>query len=247
MNRGKLKATLFIVVFLLVVAVICSWLVSKDEEGGSNVPVVQVTPVPAIMTQSTPTPSPASSTAAAMTPPPSSGGNAGTPRPTPTPTPKPTPTPTPTPKPTPTPTPVPNQGGTTEAFVGRSLGSGNFVSDTSLMLYTTAEWAARTISPTEIQVTVTVRLTSLSLQSAETYGGLHISVGSQYQTLGTPGINYTSNENHVTTLGSATFTFGMSDGQSAVLPVNVMWEFNGSYHDMPIDNIECGGSITLAR
>ena len=95
MNKGRIKAVLLIVVFLLVVAVICSWLTGTDKkdeqpaditnppEESSNVIVID--------------PNGSQSTAPVTTPaPPASSAPVPTPTPVPTPAPTPTPTPTPT-------------------------------------------------------------------------------------------------------------------------------------------------------
>ena len=85
MTTGKIKAVLFIIVFLLIVAVAASWFVSRDEAAQAEAEAA------------------AAAAAAAA---------AHTPAPTPVPTPKPTPAPTPAPTPTPKPTPVPVYGET---------------------------------------------------------------------------------------------------------------------------------------
>ena len=85
MTTGKIKAVLFIIVFLLIVAVVASWFVSRDEAAQAEAEAAAA----------------AAAAAAAQTP-----------APTPVPTPKPTPAPTPAPTPTPKPTPVPVYGET---------------------------------------------------------------------------------------------------------------------------------------
>ena len=92
MKKGKFAAVLFIVFFLLAVALICFWLTSKDNAAE---------PPAADVSGSTGDGSSSGSTGTATTPTPSSA---------PTPTPTPAPTPTPTPAPTPEPNKLLNSG-----------------------------------------------------------------------------------------------------------------------------------------
>ena len=87
MTSGKIKAVLFIIVFLLIVAVLASWFVSRDETGAPAPEPAAVEAPPADDTLVVVTPEP---TAVLITP-----------QPTPVATPKPTPAPTPVPTPEP--------------------------------------------------------------------------------------------------------------------------------------------------
>ena len=111
MNSGKIKAVLFIIVFLLVTAVVASWFVSRDpaengDPAGASATIQPVDELPVVIT-----PEP---TAVLITPQPKV--TPSIPKQTPAPTPAPTPVPTPIPTPEPTPEPV----------YGVTLGEGSF-------------------------------------------------------------------------------------------------------------------------
>ena len=102
MRKGKIKAIIFIIVFLLVMATAITLLLDmekeKQEVQSLGYDPYKVTPVPTIAP--TVTPMPVSTIMPTPVPP--------TPAPTPTPTPRPTATPAPTPTPVPTPVPAPS-------------------------------------------------------------------------------------------------------------------------------------------
>ena len=241
MNREKLKAVLYIVVFLLVVSVVCAWLTARDTTTAAvtaetEQPVVW-TPVPAQAGEPTPTPVPASAQAVYTTPAPA----ASTPKPTakPTPTPAPTPTPTPVPTPEPTATPVP--------FTGTTIGSGSFSSSTGLPLNIVADWEAVTVNENQIEVTVTVKAISYTLYLTQLSNALNIQVGDQYASIGTPSLNVEGAGQNTSTLGSNIFTVTLHSGEVLTIPIAVEWHYNGIYSDTQIDSIECGGTVTLTR
>ena len=65
--------------------------------------------------------------------------------------------------------------------------------------------------------------------------------------LGAPAINYDGPAQRTSPLADYTFTVNLADGQSASLPLSVEWHFRGSYGEVQIDSIECGGIIPLSR
>ena len=113
MRKGKIKALLFIIVFLLVMATAIALLLDMEREKKEvqelGYDPYAATPVPTLAP--TVTPMPVSTIMPTPVPP------------TPVPTPPPTPVPTPTPAPTPTPVPV-----------GQVIGSGSFRSETGVPL-----------------------------------------------------------------------------------------------------------------
>ena len=141
--KNKLVAVLFIVVFVLLVAVIFSLL--NDGQDTTNIDDVRLnaTETQSPVVTALPTFAPAEATA----------------EPTllPLPTEAPTPTPVPTPTPEPTPTPVP---------VGTDLGSGSFESTSPVQgLNIVADWSAKTVDDSTVAVTVTVSTMSYSLHA----------------------------------------------------------------------------------
>ena len=232
MNKGRIKAVLLIVVFLLVVAVICSWLTGTDKkdeqpaditappEESSNVIVIDPNG-----SQSTPpvsTPAPAASAA-----------------PAPTPTPIPTPAPTPTPVPTPTPTPTPTYGD--------SLGSGSFKSDTGLPINLKADWSVKTVSASQVEVTIKVSVDSYAIHLQAVPYAVKLNVNGEYVSMDAPAVDYDGNAATNTVFGSKTFTANLPSGSSANIPVAVEWHFGGTYGGEQVDVIECGGTISVSR
>ena len=228
MNKGRIKAVVLIIVFLLVVAVICSWLTNTDKkdekpadntnppEESSNVIVID--------------PNGSQSTAPVNTP-------APTPVPTPTPTPAPTPTPTPAPTPTPTPTPQ----------YGDNLGSGTFKSDTGVPINLKADWSVKTISASQVEVTIKVSVDSYAIHLQAVPYAVKLSVNGEYVTMDAPAVDYDGSAATNTVFGTKTFTVNLSEGSSANIPVAIEWHFGGTYGGQEIDVIECGGTISVSR
>lgn len=238
MRRGQIKTVLFLVTFLLVVAVIFVWLTdgrdsSPTPSGGAD---VVYTP---------------SETAGINTPQPESPPvHTASPTVAPTAEPTPTPTPTPTPAPTPTPTPEPTAEPTP---TGVLLNSGRFVSDTGTHLNITVDWAAYTSGSGTVDVELTVTLNCYAITMGRVAKSLNVMVGGQYVSLDVPAVDYSGKEALSTPIGSHTFTLSLADGESNSFPVAVEWQFHGSYgkdeegNPIPVDVVECGGYIDLSR
>ena len=153
MTSGKIKAVLFIIVFLLIVAVLASWFVSRDETGAPAPEPAAVEAPPADDTLVVVTPEP---TAVLITP-----------QPTPVATPKPTPAPTPVPTPAPTPAPLFDiSPAITAGSYGDPLGSGSFSSSYGLGIDLVSDWSVSVVDAESVSVTVTV-----SVQSGTLYSG----------------------------------------------------------------------------
>lgn len=245
MPRGRARAVLFIIVFLLLAAVAATVLSGLDKtepepEPTAAPPVEIVTEAPAPADTPAPAPTPIPAATPAPTP---------APQPTPAPTPKPTaaPTPTPAPTPAPTPTPAPEPSPTPEPVpVGVSLGSGSFRSNTGVALNIIAEWSAVSADGNKAVVTVTV-----SCESASAYFSahqVHLLLGDKTSTLAQPAMEIEGNAKVRTPFGSSTFTLDLPDSGSLTLPLAVEWQCGGiTYSGVTLDVIECGGSITLSR
>lgn len=234
MARGKIKAVLFIIVFLMAAAIICNALMdlaeSKEPEA-TNDPFL-VSPTPETGSQSTETPVNTVAPASA------------TPIPAATTAPTVAPTPVPTVVPTPTPTLIP---AVTQAPSGQVLGSGSFKSQTGLPIDIRANWTATVLDSERVQVRVEVQLESYALQIAESYNSVNVSVGDQYASCSAPAVDYDGNEKLVTTLGTTTHTLYLAGGESEVFPLAVEYHFGGTYSGEELPVIECGGSIELSR
>ncbi|MBR0040241.1 MAG: hypothetical protein IJP64_02560 [Oscillospiraceae bacterium] len=228
MTSGKIKAVLFIIVFLLIVAVIASWFVNREdarraeaEAAAAAAAAAAVTPAP------TPEPTP-EPTAVLITP---------QPKPAPAATPVPTPVPTPTPAPTPAPTPVP--------VYGDLLGTGSFSSETGTGIDLSVDWSVNTVSADKVSVSITVSVLSRNVYSDPMPLGLH--VGDQYLTLTSNLVDYDGSDLTYHTLGAQSFTVTAPAGQTTSIPVEVSWHFAGTYgvYDVPV--IECGTYINVTR
>lgn len=222
--KNKITAILFIVVFLLVVAVVFTFFSSFDRDHSAPDATVIPTETPGITYMPEPTQS------------------VQTPEPT-----QPASTPVPTPPPTPTPTPSAEPEPTQPVSYGADLGSGSFKSDTGAKLNIHADWSARTVSATQAEVTVKVILDSYSLHLQAVSNSVNLNLGGQYVSLNAPAVDYDGSEALSTELASKTFTVELSEGQSDDLSLAVEWHFGGTYGDVELPVIECGGTISLSR
>ena len=238
MTSGKIKAVLFIIVFLLIVALVASWFVSREE---GREPVEEPV-VPASEAQGAPE-------EPAATAPPQPSAVLITPKPTPIPTPKPAPTPAPTPSPTPAPlfevTPAPSIS--PDFVVGETLGSGSFRSQTGLNIDLFCEWSVAVASAEEVTVTLTVGVSSYALHSRELPDGVLMNVAGQYVSMPSPAVDYDDNVLASHSFGTRSFTVKAPVGQTTRIPVEVNWQFNGSYGGTSIASLECGDAINVAR
>ncbi len=239
MSKGRIKAVLFIIVFLLVIAVAVNLLMDmqgerKADTTPTNDPYAN-TVTPSVETQPAletpqPTPAIAPSTAPAATPTPA--------------TPVPTVAPTPTPTPVPTATPEPVQPVIPQ---GEVIGSGSFTSDTGTPLNLRADWTATVLDSERVEVTVNVYLISYQIEVRELYNAVNVSVGDQYASENSPAIKWENNMRLETLLASTVHTLSLPSGSSASFPVAVQYQFGGTYSKVELPVIECGGTIELSR
>ena len=236
MNFGKVKAVFFILVFLLLLALVVHWALGLDaKKHAADIPedepeqtVITPPPVPEnpaepAQAQNTPIPAP--------TPVPQN-------RPAPTQAPQNNPAPTQAPAPTPVPTPTPMPS-------GQSLGSGSFRSETGTGLELICDWNAVSVEGNKAEVTLRVSIDSYTLYLNELTDRIHLRVGSQTASMTQPALSYEGGKTN-TPFGSKTFTVELAEGNNG-FPVAVEWHFGGVYHEVPLDVIECGGTITLTR
>lgn len=233
MARGKIKAVLFIIVFILAVAIICNALVDLS---GSKEPEATADPY-----LGTPAPEEDQSGSLSLE---TAAPATATPLPVQTAAPTVVPTVAPTPIPVPTATPAPAP---TPAPAGQTLDSGSFRSQTGLPIDIRADWVAAALDNDRVQVKVTVVLESYALQIAESYNAVNVSVGDQYASCGAPAVDYDGSARLETVLGSTTHTLYLPAGTSDVFPLAVEYHFGGVYSGEELPVIECGGSVTLSR
>ena len=232
MDKRRIKAVIFILLFLLVMAVAVNLLLDmeKDKREVVHLPSESAAPAP------TETPAP---TEVPATPAPS---------PVPTPTPEPTrdpyidtpatPVPTLQPLPTPTGTPLPE---------GEELGTGTFRSETGVGLNVRAEWTANVMDAKHVKVTMQIWLDSYSLHLIQVNNCVNVSVGESYVTANAPAVDIDDNGAHQTLLATTEHVVNLADGESRSFPVQVEYQFGGTYQQQELPVIECGGAIELER
>ena len=232
MDKRRIKAVIFILLFLLVMAVAVNLLLDmeKDKREVVHLPSESAAPAP------TETPAP---TEVPATP---------APTPVPTPTPEPTrdpyidtpatPVPTLQPLPTPTGTPTPE---------GEELGTGTFRSETGVGLNVRAEWTANVMDAKHVRVTMQIWLDSYSLHLIQVNNCVNVSVGESYVTANAPAVDIDDNSAHQTLLATTEHVINLSDGESRSFPVQVEYQFGGTYQQQELPVIECGGAIELKR
>lgn len=226
MTAGKIKAVLIIIILLLAVALVCSWIVSKDPQYAPEEPTPAVTPAP------TPTPVPTPEPTAVLI--------------TPKPKPKPVETPKPTPVPTPTPAPLFDVPSEVQPFnYGDSLASTRFQSLTGTSVDIEAICSVTAIDADSVNVTVRVNALSYALHSGVV--PLGISVAGQYSTIDAAPVDYDGATLATSYLGAQNFTVRAPAGAATNLSVNVSWQFNGTIGGNYIPSLECGGTITVSR
>lgn len=237
MSKGRIKAVLFIIVFLLVIAVAINLLMDMQSERKAdatptndpyaNTVTPSVETQPAIETAQ-PTPAIAPSTAPTATSVPA--------------TQVPTQAPTPTPVPTATPEPV-------QPVIpqGEVIGSGSFTSDTGTPLNLRADWTATVLDAERVEVTVNVYLVSYQIEVRELYNAVNVSVGDQYASADSPAIKWENNTKLETLLASTVHTLSLPSGSSASFPLAAQYQFGGTYSKVDLPVIECGGTIELSR
>ena len=232
MDKRRIKAVIFILLFLLVMAVAVNLLLDMEKDKREVVHLPGESAAPAPTEAPAPTPVPA------------------TPAPTPAPTPTPeptrdpyidtpaTPVPTLQPLPTPTGTPTPE---------GEELGTGTFRSETGVGLNVRAEWTANVMDAKHVKVTMQIWLDSYSLHLIQVNNCVNVSVGESYVTANAPAVDIDDNSAHQTLLATTEHVVNLADGESRSFPVQVEYQFGGTYQQQELPVIECGGAIELKR
>ena len=232
MDKRRIKAVIFILLFLLVMAVAVNLLLDmeKDKREVVHLPSESAAPAPTEAPTPTPVPAtPAPTPAPTATPEPTRDPYIDTPA---------TPVPTLQPLPTPTGTPTPE---------GEELGTGTFRSETGVGLNVRAEWTANVMDAKHVRVTMQIWLDSYSLHLIQVNNCVNVSVGESYVTANAPAVDIDDNGAHQTLLATTEHVVNLSDGESRSFPVQVEYQFGGTYQQQELPVIECGGAIELKR
>ena len=232
MDKRRIKAVIFILLFLLVMAVAVNLLLDmeKDKREVVHLPGESAAPAPTEAPAPTPVPAtPVPTPVPTQTPEPTRDPYIDTPA---------TPVPTLQPLPTPTGTPTPE---------GEELGTGTFRSETGVGLNVRAEWTANVMDAKHVKVTVQIWLDSYSLHLIQVNNCVNVSVGESYVTANAPAVDIDDNSAHQTLLATTEHVINLSDGESRSFPVQVEYQFGGTYQQQELPVIECGGAIELKR
>lgn len=231
MNKGRIAAVLFVIVFLLVLAFSVNLLMDlqsskKEAEAQHHQTVSQQTAEP-------PAPTPIPETPAQATP-----------EPTETPVPTADPYYAETPAPLPSLVPIPTLAPVVE---GDPLDSGVFRSETGVPLDVRAEWEAEVLDENRVLVTVNVYLESYQIHVTAADNSVNVSVGESYTRANSPSIDWDNNVKLETLLATTAHTLTLPVGFSADFPLQVEYHFGGVYSKVELPVIECGGTITISR
>lgn len=244
--KNKITAVLFIIVFLLVVAIVCVFLTNWDRSGSAekaepvssdptNAAVVVETPdTPVVVSGTTPVPTTVPTAVPLPTTVPTSAPEA-------------TPAPGATTQETPAPTENPATANLDPNYPSVKLGSGSFKSDTKTGLNIRADWSAKTVSGTQVQVDIVIYAEHYSLNTNAIPKSLNIVLDGQYISLDVPAIKYDGTGSSSSELGSRSFIIDLAPGDSRELKLAIEWAYNGRYGGVSLKNIECGGKINLTR
>ena len=247
--KGKITAVLFILVFLLVVAVVFTFLTSLDRrrEAAANEPVNN----DVVVTENAPVPTAEAPAPASAVP---YEAPAQTAVVTPAPTAEPAAAPAEPAEPaaavieTPTPEGIPESVSGNAPDMGALLGSGSFSSNTGTAVNIRADWEARVSGANEVKLQVKIILNSYSIYVNSLPNAVNIGLNGQYVSLDSPALSYDSNTSQLTAeLASQSFTVQLPAGSSRDLDLQAEWHWGGTYGGVYIPVIECGGTISLSR
>ena len=234
--KGKFTAVLFIIVFILIAAVVFTFLSSLDKKADNDTPAADPTN-DVVVTTAQPVTTPFAAPVTTQTP----MAPVATPVPEVAATPVPVITPAPV-MPTPLPTTVP-----TTVPTLTNLTSGSFTSDTGTGLNISADWNVQTLNQDQVTVTVSVSVLSYTLHTQANPYSVNIGLDDQYVSLEAPAINYDGGGQVRSALATQSFTVDLPANSSRAMILQVEWQFNGSYGSVDLPVIECGGTINVSR
>ena len=236
MDKRRIKAVIFILLFLLVLAIAVNLLLDMERDKREVVTLPAESSLPAETAAPAPLPTEAPAPA--------------TPLPTATPVPTPDPyidapaTPVPTLQPLPSATPAPT---TPSVPAGEEVGRGTFRSNTGVGLNLRAEWGAQVMDESHVRVTVQVFLDSYSLHITGATNAVNVSVGDSFVSANAPSVDIDDNASHESLLATTEHVVNLSAHERKSYPVQVEYQFGGVYQQKELPVLECGGPIEIVR
>ena len=149
-------------------------------------------------------------------------------------------TPTPQPTPTPEPTPEPTPPGSTRTVNE----SGSFSSNTGTKLNMQVNWSVTSANDSELTLQLDLVLYSYTLSVGPHNGVVNVN-GTDYS-FTSPGISYKSEKYmNAAPMTSLTVTVPAQLGETVSIPVDVSWDFYGTYGGKDIGRITAAETIAI--
>ncbi|MBR7185429.1 MAG: hypothetical protein IKD37_07465 [Clostridia bacterium] len=122
--------------------------------------------------------------------------------------------------------------------------SGSFCSETGSNLEIFLDWAV--IGQTDSAVTVRAEayITHYEIWVSARHGGT-LKIGNSSQSFSTPALSYDGRTKQTVPLATATVDVPLEADHTATVTFSVSWPFIGTYSGIRIDNLTCGGTVTI--
>jgi len=215
MNKGKIKATILILVLLVVTAAVAAIATGRTVKNGGGTAQNTARPAQTRQAQESETPS---------GPPEESAQPSGTPAPAET------------EAPAETAAPVVSRS---------VSGSGSFTSDTGTAMNLVVNYSATAKSDSEINLTFDLYLNCYTINATAKPGGASVTFNGQTYTMSTPELSSSSATPTSVKLCSTTVTVPLAAGESLNVPVTASWAFGGKYSDVDLATIDAAGTLSI--
>lgn len=222
MNKSKLKATIFILVLLVVAAAVTAIATGRSVKPGNSAAQNTTTPSQSQIAPPSETPeaTPSESTEPSDSAEPSES-----------------PEPSESTEPTPTPS---------EPVADRTVsGSGSFASDTGTPLNLTVNYTAAAKSASEVSITFDLYLNCYTINATAKPGGATVTFNGKTYTMSTPELSSSSATATSVKLCSKTVTVPLAAGESLNVPVSASWAFGGKYSNVDLATIDASGTLSV--
>lgn len=218
MNKGKLKATIFILALLVLGAAIAAIATGRSVKNGGQSAADTAKTTQSQQAQASETPSAQPSESA-----------------------QPSQSPEPSESPAPSESPEP----TKEAVSRTVSGSGSFTSDTGTPLNLLVKYSASAKSGSEVNITFDLYLNCYTINATPKPGGASVTFNGKTYTMSTPEISSSSATPTSVKLCSTTVTVPLAAGESISVPVSASWAFGGKYSDIDLAAIDAAGTLAV--